>query len=154
MNFSFKSVWATTALLIAAVAAQAQGIQRKAEPYQVQPVLPIAAPVTAPPISITAAAPAQAGFAVSPADRSIREALSRWARAAGWVHEHAHWAVDKDFPVASGAGPEIFGPDFKGAVRVLLSSTELTDRPVQPCFYTNNVVRVIPRAELCDRTVQ
>lgn len=93
-------------------------------------------------------------FAVTPGDRSIREALSRWARVAGWVHEPAHWALDKDFPVAAAAGPEIFGPEFKGAVRVLLSSTELTDRPVQPCFYTNNVVRVIPKAEFCDRTVQ
>jgi len=36
-------------------------------------------------------------------------------------------------------------------VRGLLSSTDLTDFPVQPCFYSNNVLRVVTRAEVCDR---
>lgn len=91
-------------------------------------------------------------FAVTTADRSVREVLARWARSAGWTHEPMHWTLDRDHPIQGDAGPEIFGADFKAASRKLLSSTELTDRPVQPCFYMNKVVRVIPRAELCDRT--
>jgi hypothetical protein len=91
-------------------------------------------------------------FAVTTADRSVREVLARWARGAGWAHEPSHWTLDRDHPIQGAAGPEIFGTDFKTAARKLLSSTELTDRPVQPCFYLNKVVRVIPRAELCDRT--
>lgn len=152
MNALFKTICATAAALLLAGGAQAQGIQRKAEPYSLQPVLPIAAPVTAPPLSVSAIPLPAAGFAVSPADRSIREALARWSRDSGWVHEPIHWTLDRDFPVAAAAGPELFGGEFKTAVRVLLSSTELTDRPVQPCFYTNRVVRVIPKAELCDKT--
>ncbi|MEJ8837668.1 toxin co-regulated pilus biosynthesis Q family protein [Ramlibacter sp. AN1133] len=91
-------------------------------------------------------------FDVAGSDRSVREVLTRWARAAGWSHEPAHWTLDKDFPVEGTAGAEVFGADFKEAARRLLASTELTDRPVQPCFYTNRVVRVIPKAGLCDKT--
>jgi len=34
----------------------------------------------------------------------------------------------------------------------LLASTELGDRPLRPCFYSNKVVRVVPYAQVCDRT--
>lgn len=128
---------------------QAFPIQR---PVVSLPVVPLVAPAAAA-VAIPAAAPAPV-FEVTTKDRAIREALSRWAGSAGWIHEPIHWAVDRDFPVSAAAGPEVFGADFKGAVRTLLSSTELTDRPVQPCFYTNHVLRVIPKAELCDKTVE
>jgi hypothetical protein len=98
-----------------------------------------------------APAPAPA-FEVTTGDRSVREVLARWARTAGWTHEPIHWALDRDHPIQGAAGAELFGGDFRSATRKLLASTELTDRPVQPCFYLNKVVRVIPRAELCDRT--
>lgn len=110
------------------------------------------APVQAGQAAGLAAAPAAAVFEVKLKDRSLREVLARWARDAGWVHEPSHWTIDRDFPVEGAAGADVFGPDFKVAVRRLLASTELTDRPVQPCFYTNHVVRVIPKAELCDKT--
>jgi hypothetical protein len=103
------------------------------------------------PAPAPAPAPTQT-FEVTAGDRSVREVLARWARTAGWTHEPVHWALDRDHPIQGAAGAELFGADFRSATRKLLSSTELTDRPVQPCFYLNKVVRVIPRAELCDRT--
>jgi hypothetical protein len=35
---------------------------------------------------------------------------------------------------------------------MLLSSTDGSDLAAQPCFYSNRVVRVIPKAGLCDRS--
>lgn len=124
-------------------------------PAVVLPVAPLAPPVVAPTVTeVIAKAPPAATFEVSTKDRTVREALARWAREVGWVHESVHWSVDKDYPILGAAGSETFGADFKGAVRVLLASTELTDRPAQPCFYINYVVRVIPKAEACDKTVE
>ena len=122
------------------------------------PIAPAKLPASAAPARsvapVVAAAPVHAPvvYDVSLRDKTSREALARWAKASGWVHDPVHWALDRDLPIAAAAGPEIFGPDFKHAVRILLSSTELTDRPAQPCFYTNRVVRVIPKAEFCDKT--
>lgn len=90
-----------------------------------------------------------AGFQVSPADGNIRRALVRWARVANWVFEPEHWAVDVDIPLV---GPATFDPDFIPAVRDLLAATELGERPLQPCFYANRVLRVVPLAQRCDRT--
>ncbi|MDX3907344.1 MAG: TcpQ domain-containing protein [Pigmentiphaga sp.] len=94
------------------------------------------------------ARPAQ-GYEATPADRNIRQALMRWAKAAGWTFEAEHWTVDVDIPLAGSAR---LGSDFKAAVRTLLASTELSAHPLQPCFYSNLVLRVIPYAESCDRT--
>lgn len=150
-NAAFIGTFAAL-LLASSLAAAQQGIAVSPQPFVgTLPIAPAAAPSASAATTVVMAPPV-ASFEVKTSDRSVREALSRWAKAAGWVHEPAHWALDKDFPIAAAAGPEVFGPDFKGAVRVLLSSTELTDRPVQPCFYTNHVVRVIPKAELCDKT--
>lgn len=88
-------------------------------------------------------------YAVDPADKNLRMALSRWAGMAGWVFEAEHWAVDADIPIVGSARFEL---EFKGAVRELVASTELADRPLQPCFYSNKVLRVVPYAQLCDRT--
>lgn len=89
-------------------------------------------------------------FDAALADQNMRKVLVRWARAAGWTFEPEHWTVDVDIPLAGAAS---FSADFKGSVRSLLSSTELSARPLQPCFYSNQVMRVIPLAEPCDRTV-
>lgn len=88
-------------------------------------------------------------YAVDPADKNLRMALSRWARIAGWVFEAEHWAVDADIPIVGSARFEL---KFKVAVRELVASTELADRPLQPCFYSNKVLRVVPYAQSCDRT--
>lgn len=93
-------------------------------------------------------------FDVRPSDMTVRDVLTRWAQQTGWTHKPEHWALDRDLPVSGTADASAFGFDFKIAVRKLLASTEMTDRPVQPCFYSNHVVRVVPRAELCDRNTQ
>lgn len=87
-------------------------------------------------------------YAVSPADHTMRQALERWAMRAGWVFSAEHWAVDVDIPLV---GEASFESDFKSAVRELLAATEMGDRPLQPCFYSNRVLRVVPYAQACDR---
>lgn len=93
-------------------------------------------------------------YDVRPGDMTVRDVLTRWAQQTGWTHKPEHWAIDRDLPISGTADASAFGFDFKMAVRKLLASTEMTDRPVQPCFYSNHVVRVVPRAELCDRNSQ
>lgn len=88
-------------------------------------------------------------FSVSPQDTNLRTALSRWALAADWSFEPEHWAVDADIPIV---GSATFETGFKLAVQDLLASTELADRPLQPCFYSNRVLRVVPYAQTCDRS--
>jgi len=80
-------------------------------------------------------------------DRSIRQALAGWSKAAGWTFEAEHWAVPVDIPITAGAS---FSGDFKTATRQLIGTTELGDTPLQPCFYTNKVVRVVPINEMCN----
>lgn len=88
-------------------------------------------------------------FDVTPADENLRRALGRWAHRAGWTFDTEHWAVDVDIPLAGSAA---FGTEFVAAVRELLAATELGERPLQPCFYANQVLRVVPLAQRCDRT--
>ena len=88
-------------------------------------------------------------FAVSHADLHLRQALTRWAGLSGWRFEPEHWAVDIDIPLSASAK---FSEDFVSSVQALLASTELSDRPLQPCFYSNQVLRIVPVAEPCDRT--
>lgn len=97
-------------------------------------------------ISAPAAGPAQPGFATQAADQHLRGVLQRWTRQVGWTFDAEHWAVDIDIPLA---GQAFLGEDFKTAVRALLRSTEMTRRPLQPCFYTNQVLRVIAATQSC-----
>ena len=94
----------------------------------------------------TAATPVGARFRIGPEDVTLRGGLTRWAGLAGWTFDPQHWAVDVDIPVA---GTALFDGDFKEAVRALLTATELAERPVQPCFYSNKVLRVVPHARAC-----
>lgn len=91
----------------------------------------------------------QVHYIVTRADENFRLALTRWTKVAGWEFAPEHWAVPRDIPVNGAAD---FGPDFKAAVRGLLKASSLSDLPVQPCFYSNNVLRVIPVNELCARS--
>ncbi len=95
--------------------------------------------------------PSQAppSFQAGPQDRTMRAALDRWAKSAGWTFEPEHWVVDVDIPLAGSAS---FEAEFKSAVRELLASTELGERPLQPCFYSNKVLRIVPYAQPCDRS--
>jgi len=100
--------------------------------------------------AVAVAPPAALEFDAALADVNIRRVLERWARAAGWWFQAEHWAVDVDIPLIGAAS---FGPDFRNAVRGLLASTELGERPLQPCFYANRVLRVVPLSQACDRTL-
>jgi hypothetical protein len=104
--------------------------------------LPTLQPQSVPSIS-------QPFFAVSHTDLHLRQALTRWAGLSGWRFEPEHWVVDIDIPLSASAK---FSEDFVSSVQALLASTELSDRPLQPCFYSNQVLRIVPVAEPCDRT--
>lgn len=88
-------------------------------------------------------------FAVSAADQNLRKALQRWAALEGWTFSPEHWAVEVDIPIAASAS---FGSDFVGSVQSLVAATELSDHPLQPCFYANRVLRVVAYTLACDRT--
>lgn len=113
---------------------------------------PSSVPQTAPaPTSPHKASPAsvQTALRAGPPDSTLRGVLSRWAASSGWTFEPQHWAVDVDIPLAGAAQ---FPGDFKEAVRALLAATELSERPVQPCFYANQVLRVVAYTQACDRS--
>lgn len=132
-------------------------IQRAGAPMPAgEPAVRAEAPAApaAPASEVPPAAPAEAPtpaprFRAAPPDQTLRAVLARWARAAGWTFEAEHWTLDVDIPLAGRA--ELPG-DFKAAVRALLATTELSERPAQPCFYANRVLRVVPLAQACDRT--
>lgn len=80
---------------------------------------------------------------------TVRQVLFEWATRAGWTFRPEHWTVPSDFPVH---GTADFHGDFRYAVRNLLATTHQTSSPVQPCFYSNSVLRVIPINGMCDRS--
>ncbi|HEY9317782.1 hypothetical protein J2732_004004 [Achromobacter deleyi] len=91
----------------------------------------------------------KATYRAAPPDATLRAVLARWADGSGWTFQPQHWAVDVDIPLSASAD---FPGDFKSAVRDLLAATELAEKPLQPCFYGNQVLRVVPLAQSCSRT--
>ncbi len=151
-----KKFVATAALLATASVSFAQ-VRFIEAPYPAPVVHPVASAAPNPMqqvsiapayASLVSATPMMAGFEVTAADVNLRRALVRWTKMIGWAFQPEHWTLDRDIPVAGSAS---LGSDFKAATRSLLSSTEMTDLPAQPCFYSNNVLRVIPFNELCSR---
>jgi hypothetical protein len=96
--------------------------------------------------AVAVAAPALE-FRLTPPE-TVRAALERWSKQAGWVFGPDLWVAPVDIPVATSAD---MGSDYRAAVRKLLDATSLTDVPLQPCFYSNSVLRVVSRSQLCDR---
>lgn len=144
---------ATLVLTTAAISVHAQAIQKMSQAYLDAPTLPIAVKPSAPvPEPVLASAGSMAlvpmKWEVTPSDGTLRKVISKWAATAGWTFGPEHWAASRDLPVSAGG---LFTGDFRTAVRGLLSTSELTDLPLQPCFYTNSVLRVVARAEICDR---
>lgn len=80
----------------------------------------------------------------TPADQTMRQLISKWSTTVGWT---SVWSVDKDIPLES---LDQTTGDFKSAVRRLLSTTALSDVNLKPCFYTNNVVRVVRETTKCN----
>lgn len=141
---SLKSIF-ISAICVASHATYAQGVEVLSTPYVDTPTLPIKAAVSA----ATSGMPVLRNWDVLPEDTTIRGVLIRWANIGGWVFMPAHWTVKSDLPVSGGSS---FYGDFKTAVRGLISSSEMTDLPLQPCFYSNGVLRVVLKTEVCDRS--
>ncbi len=143
----------TTVLPATPVPVLAQPIVIDSQPTIVLPATPPVVPVQAKGNAVSdQSAPLavqQQTYSVGLSDPNFRKVLTRWANASGWMFEPEHWSVARDIPVG---GTDSVIADFKTAVRRLLKSTLLTDLPVQPCFYSNKVLRVIPASELCSRT--
>jgi hypothetical protein len=114
-----------------------------------EPVTPVAlAPVAS--VSSHTQPASQVFYAITNTDKNLRQALARWSGLSGWRFQVEHWAVDVDIPLTATAN---FSDDFVGSVRALIEATELSERPLQPCFYANQVLRVVPMTEACDRSV-
>ncbi|WP_354681180.1 toxin co-regulated pilus biosynthesis Q family protein [Cupriavidus plantarum] len=117
--------------------------------------LPAAQPIPAAPVTAVVAAPVAVAptatstrdWSVSPADGNYRLLIEKWAREVGWTA--APWEPDQDVQIE---GADAFTGDFKAAVRRALASTEMTDYSLKPCFYSNNLVRVVKLTTKCDPT--
>jgi hypothetical protein len=116
----------------------------------IKPVTASTDAVVAEPWPLTPSTPPAKPFEATLADQNLRRSLGRWAIQAGWTFRAEHWTPDVDIAVSA---PAVFGTDFKAAVRALLAGTELSAKPLQPCFYANLVLRVVAQTERCDRRV-
>lgn len=81
---------------------------------------------------------------VAPTDQNLRLLMERYTKTVGWS---AVWDVDKDINIGSADEKQT---DFKSAVRRALASTEFGDIQVKPCFYSNNVLRVVRKTTKCN----
>lgn len=71
-------------------------------------------------------------------DRTVRIAVTRWTKLAGW---QLIWDVGRDFDIEATA--TIQG-DFKSAVETLVNSLSSSDYPVKAIFYDkSNAVRIV-----------
>lgn len=80
----------------------------------------------------------------TPADQTFQKLFARWGKQAGWT---TFWEVGQDIPVVASSP---FSGSFTDAVQDALDTTLGTDTPVHPCFFTNNVLRVLPTSTACD----
>ncbi|WP_166742047.1 TcpQ domain-containing protein [Burkholderia cepacia] len=102
---------------------------------------------------MTAAQDPVTQWRVSGADDSFRAVLGKWTARANASADAPtpRWRLIWDYPgevPVDGEGG--FDGDYKSAVKWLIASTSMLDTPLQPCFYSNNVVRVIRQTEKCD----
>lgn len=129
---------------VSSLATQAMSLPASALSVEVMPVAPSGTdlgPASLPPLA--------SAFVVGRSDGTLRQALVRWAAQAGWDFGPEHWMVDVDIPITGAASFEV---PFVEAVQALVGSTELAVKPLQPCFYSNRVLRIVPYAQACDRT--
>jgi hypothetical protein len=77
---------------------------------------------------------------VTPADKTLKAALTRWAAAAGW---QLVWELPVDYAVS--ARTEIKG-GFTDAVAAVARSMESADTPMKAIFYDGNrVLRIVAK---------
>ncbi|CAM2158551.1 Toxin co-regulated pilus biosynthesis protein Q C-terminal domain-containing protein (plasmid) [Pararobbsia alpina] len=85
-------------------------------------------------------------WSVNTSDTNFRQLLDHWTQQEGWK---LVWSYGQDVPIV---GDDTFTSDFKSAARRALRSTELTDTPIKPCFYSNDTMRVVSFTTQCDPT--
>lgn len=83
-------------------------------------------------------------YTVTPAQHDLRSVIDIWAKIVGWT---SVWDIDRDIPINMADSKE---NDFRSAVRRVLAATEFGDLPAKPCFYSNNVVRVVRKTTKCN----
>jgi hypothetical protein len=83
-------------------------------------------------------------YSVTPAQHDLRSVIDIWAKIVGWT---SVWDIDRDIPINMADSKE---NDFRSAVRRVLAATEFGDLPAKPCFYSNNVVRVVRKTTKCN----
>lgn len=83
-------------------------------------------------------------YTVTPAQHDLRSVIDIWAKIVGWT---SVWDIDRDIPINMADSKE---NDFRTAVRRVLAATEFGDLPAKPCFYSNNVVRVVRKTTKCN----
>ncbi|UTY55864.1 TcpQ domain-containing protein [Massilia sp. erpn] len=83
-------------------------------------------------------------YQVTPAQHDLRTVIGHWARLVGWT---SVWDIERDIPINMADAKE---NDFRSAVRRLLAATEFGDLPAKPCFYSNNVIRVVRKTTKCN----
>lgn len=87
---------------------------------------------------------------ISPEDRTVRQALARWAGKAGWTFGPDQWEVNFDLPIQAPA--EFEAASFQEATQALSQAVAMTESPIRPCFYGNRVLRVVPFTRSCNRS--
>ncbi len=87
---------------------------------------------------------------ISPDDRTVRQALARWAGKAGWTFGPDQWEVNFDLPIQAPA--EFEAASFQEATQALSQAVAMTESPIRPCFYGNRVLRVVPFTRSCNRS--
>ncbi len=89
---------------------------------------------------------AETYYQASPDDQNLRRVLHRWANENNWTFDTEHWAVDVDLPITASFS---ISSSFTEAVQALVASTQLGSHPLKPCFYSNQVLRIIRIAQSC-----
>lgn len=87
---------------------------------------------------------------IDPSDGTVRQALQRWAQIDGWVFGPDQWLLNWDLPIEAPAQFE--AATFQEAAQALAQAISLSESPINVCFYGNQVLRVVPFNQRCDRT--
>ena len=79
-------------------------------------------------------------WSIDATDQTLRQALTRWSRSAGW---QLVWELPVDFPIEARAS---FDGGFEDAVGAVAHSMERSDAPLKAIFYRgNNVLRIVAK---------
>lgn len=121
-------------------------------PDKVEDILVVAKPENVVPVTVSlpsnSVEPLAIVWRVDVSDGNVRHALARWAMNAEWIDL---WELDIDIPLTASATIATT-PNFREAVQSLADAVALSEAPFRPCFYSNNVVRIVPYNAMCDRT--